>query len=155
LTTSDNDLGIAIGNLLHAERYGAQTRAAQLVQAPGWALLRHASGHSGLTGRALTGTGLKHLAENDLINICHGDICARHGGLNGNLTELARGQSAQGTIERAHGRAGGRYDDDFTHDSMVLRFFATAKRPRQASPVMTFTMAISLTAVIMTMLSGP
>ena len=40
LAAGDDDLGVAGGDLLHAERDGAQARAAQLVEAPGGRLLR-------------------------------------------------------------------------------------------------------------------
>jgi hypothetical protein len=63
LAAGDDDVGVAIGDLLQADRDGAQARAADLVQAPGGRLDRNAGGNRGLTGRVLALAGGQHLAE--------------------------------------------------------------------------------------------
>ena len=62
-------VGVAVGDLLHAERDGAQARAADLVEAPGGRLLRHAGVDRGLAGRVLALAGGQHLAEDDLVDL--------------------------------------------------------------------------------------
>jgi hypothetical protein len=50
-------VGIAIGDLLHADGDRAQARAAELVEAPGGLLLRDAGLDGGLAGRVLALAG--------------------------------------------------------------------------------------------------
>jgi hypothetical protein len=42
LAAGHDDVGVAVGDLLHAERDGAQARAAELVETPGRRLDRNA-----------------------------------------------------------------------------------------------------------------
>ena len=76
LAARDDDRGVAIGDLLHAERDGAQARAAELVEAPGGGFLRDAGLHGGLAGRVLALAGGQDLAEDDLVDLAAVDLGA-------------------------------------------------------------------------------
>ena len=67
-------VGVAVGDLLHADRDGAQPRAAELVEAPGGLFLRDAGRHGGLAGRVLALAGGEHLAEDDLVDLARIDL---------------------------------------------------------------------------------
>ncbi len=69
LTTRDNDIRIAIGDLLHGKRDGAQAGAANLVKAPSGRTIRNAGGDGGLTGGVLSLRRGQHLAEDHLIHL--------------------------------------------------------------------------------------
>ena len=76
LPAGDDHLGIAGGDLLHAERDGAQARAANLIEAPGGGFLGQAGIDRRLAGRVLTLGGGQHLAEDDLVDL--GRLRHRH-----------------------------------------------------------------------------
>ena len=76
LPAGDDDVGVAGGDLLHAERDGAQPRAAELVQAPGGGLLRQAGADRRLAGRVLALAGGQDLAEDDLVDLVRLDLGA-------------------------------------------------------------------------------
>ncbi len=115
LAAGDDDLRIAQRDLLCGDGDGAQARAADLVQAPGRRRLAHPGADGGLTGRALSGGGLQHMAQDHLI-----DLFARHARPfqrrpNGDLAQFRRRQRGQGPQEGPDGRAGGGDDDDLGH----------------------------------------
>src|SRR5215207_2109550 len=107
----DDDVGIAVGDLLHADGDGAQPRAAELVQAPGGLLLRDAGVHRRLAGRVLALAGGEHLAEDDLVDLRTLDLGARHGRLDRRLAEVVRRRVGEGAVEGPD-RGPGRADDD-------------------------------------------
>ena len=69
-------VGVAVGDLLHADRDRAQARAAELVQRPGGLFGRDAGRHGGLAGRVLARAGGEHLAEDDLVDLARIDLGA-------------------------------------------------------------------------------
>ena len=97
-------VGVAVGDLLHAERDGAQARAAELVEAPGGLLLRHAGGHRGLAGRVLALAGGEDLAEDDLVDLAGVDLGARQRRLDRGGAELVRRRVGEGAVEGADRR---------------------------------------------------
>ena len=88
LAAGDDDRGVAIGDLLQAEGDRAQARAAELVEAPGRLLLRHAGRHGGLAGRVLALAGGQDLAEDDLVDLAARDLGARQRRLDGDGAEI-------------------------------------------------------------------
>ena len=101
LAAGDDDLGVAVGDLLHADRDGAQARAAELVEAPGGLLLRDAGVHRGLAGRVLALAGGQDLAEDDLVDLARIDLGALERGLDRDRAEFVRRRVAEGAVERA------------------------------------------------------
>ena len=77
LAAGGDDLGIAIGDLLQAERHRAQAGAAQLVDAPGRALDGNAGVDRSLAGRVLALARGQDLAEDDLIDFLRLDLGTR------------------------------------------------------------------------------
>ena len=98
-------VGVAIGDLLQAERDGAQARAAELVEAPGGLLLRDAGGHGGLAGGVLALAGGEDLAEDHLVDLAAGDLGARQRRLDGGGAEFMGGRVGEGAVEGADRRA--------------------------------------------------
>ena len=76
LAAGDDDIGVAVGDLLHAERHRAQARAAELVEQPGGLLLRHAGLHGGLAAGVLALAGGQDLAEDHLVDLAAVDLRA-------------------------------------------------------------------------------
>ena len=112
LTTCNNDLGIARGDLLHAERNGAKAGTAQLVETPGRGFLRNAGRHRGLTCRVLALTGGKDLAKDDFIHFARSHTGAGQRLGNGDRAKLMGGNCAQRAVERADRCAGSAGDDN-------------------------------------------
>src|SRR6476619_4231460 len=104
LTAGDDDIGIAIGDLLHADRDGAKTRSAELIEGPGGLFLRHARLHGSLTGRILTLTGGQNLAHDDLVDLAWLDLCPLHGRLDRGRAELMGRRVGEAAVERAYCR---------------------------------------------------
>ena len=92
LAAGDDDVGVAIGDLLHAERHRAQARAAELVEPPGGRLLRHAGRHRRLAGRVLALAGGQDLAQDDLVHLAGVDLGALQRLLDGDGAEVVRRQ---------------------------------------------------------------
>ncbi len=69
LAAGDDDPGVAFEDLLGAQRHRPQARAAELVQAPGRALDRHAGGDGRLARRPLARPRLQHLAQDHLLDL--------------------------------------------------------------------------------------
>ena len=105
-------LGIAVGDLLHADGHRAQARAAELVERPGGLFLRHARGHGGLAGRVLALAGGEDLAEDHLVHFRAVDLGALEGRLDGDGAELVGRGVGEGPVERADGGARRSDDDD-------------------------------------------
>ncbi len=123
LPAGDNDVGIAIGDLLHADGDGAEPRAAKLVQTPGGRLLQNTSLHRGLAGRVLALPGGEDLAHDDLIDIGRIDAGALERCLDRRRAELMGRCAGKHAIERAHRRAGRAHDHD------VIGHFSSSLAP--------------------------
>ena len=101
LAARDDDAGVAIGDLLQAERNRPQAAAAQLVDAEGGLFLRKASLHRGLAGRILALRGAQDLPENHLVDLARVDLRGFERALDGDRAKLVRGGRAEGAVERA------------------------------------------------------
>ena len=88
LAAGDDDRGGAGLDLLHAERDGAQARAANLIDAPCRAVDGNAGGNRRLPRRVLPLAGRQNLAEDDLGDVARLDAGALKRRLDGNLSEL-------------------------------------------------------------------
>ena len=69
LTAGDDDFGVAVADLLQAERDRAQAAAAQLVEAEGGLFLRHARLHRRLARRLLALPAREDLPEDDFVDV--------------------------------------------------------------------------------------
>src|SRR5262245_27361650 len=112
LTAGDNDLCVAEGDLLHAERNGTQARAAKLIDAPCRGFLRNAGLHCSLTSWVLAFTGLQDLAKNDLVHLLRGNARTLQRALDGGRPELVSRNCAESTIEGTDSGARCAGDDD-------------------------------------------
>ena len=112
LPARHDDGGVAIGDLLHAQRHSAQARAAELVEAPGGLFLRNSGLHGGLTGRVLALAGGEDLAEDHLVHLAGIDARALKGGLDGHGAQIMGGHGAEDAAEGSHRRARGAYNHD-------------------------------------------
>ena len=104
LAAGDDDLGVAVGDLLQAERDGAQARAANLIEAAGGLLLRHAGLHRRLASRILALPRRQHLTEDDLVDVGGIDLGALERRLDGGRAKLVRGRCGEGSVERSDSR---------------------------------------------------
>ena len=95
LAAGDDDLGVAVDDLLIAERDRAQARAAELVDAPGRALDRDAGCDRGLPRRVLALAGGQDLAQDDFRDLAGLDAGALHRRLDRDLAEIMGGQRAR------------------------------------------------------------
>ncbi len=107
LAARDNDPGVAGGDLLHADRNRPQSRAADLVEAPGGGLLRQTRLDGSLPCRVLSLPGGQHLTEDDFIDFRSVDARTGEHLLDGDCAELMRGGVSERAIERADRRTGG------------------------------------------------
>ena len=131
LAARDDDVGVAFADRLQAERDGAQARAAQLVDAPGWRFDGDSGRDRGLAGRVLALAGGEDLAHDHFGDARRVDGGAIDGGHDGHLAEFVGGQAAEGTVEGADGRAGGRQNDHIVLHGVLL-FVGPATRDRTA-----------------------
>ena len=113
-------LGVAIGDLLHAERDGAQARAAKLVDAEGRGLLRDAALHGCDAGRVLALRGGENLAHDHFINFAALDLGAGERGGDGGGAKLMGGNCAECAVEGSDCGAGRRDDDDISGHGYLL-----------------------------------
>ena len=102
-------VGVAVDDLLEAERDRAQARAAQLVDAPGGLLLRNAGLDRGLAGRVLALAGGEDLAQDDLGDVAGFDAGALERGLDRDRAEFVGGRVGECAVERADRRSASRW----------------------------------------------
>jgi hypothetical protein len=112
LAARDHDVGIAVEDRLIAERDGAQTRAAQLIDAPGRALDRDAGTNRGLPRRILALTRRQDLAHDDFGDLRPFDARALERFRDRNLAKLVRRQIGEDAVEGADRRTRCTDDDD-------------------------------------------
>ena len=120
LAAGDDDVGVAVGDLLHADGDRAQARAAELVEAPGRLFLRDARRHRGLAGRVLALPGRQDLAEDDLVDLARLDLGALQRLLDGNRAEIVRRRVREGPVEGADSGSRGADDDDVSSGHSTL-----------------------------------
>ena len=111
-----DDIAFAGADLLSRQRHRAQAGAAELVDAEGGLVVRHAGGAGGLTRRVLTLAGGQDLAEDQLVHLRGRNAGAFERALDRNGGQLVGGECAQRAIEVADRRAGRGYDNDVFHD---------------------------------------
>ena len=112
LTAGDDDVGVAVGDLLQSERNGAQAAAAQLVDAERRLFLRNAGLHRRLAGRILALRGGKNLPEDHFVHFARVDLRRFESALDGDGAELVGGRRAECAVERADGGSLCAGDDD-------------------------------------------
>ena len=115
LPAGGDDGGVAQHDVLRAQRHRAQARAADLVDAPGRALLGQAGVDVRLPGRVLPLGRGQHLAEDRLADLALVDAGAAHDLLEHGGAQVVGGRAGEGAVEAADGRARGRGDDDVGH----------------------------------------
>ncbi len=118
LAAGDDDVAVTQHDRLIAQGHGAQTGAAQLVDAIGRAFDRDAGVDGGLTGRVLTGAGLQDLAHDHFVDVLGGNPGALHGGADRDFTQVMSGNGAQASVERTDRGPRGAGDNDFSHASI-------------------------------------
>ncbi len=132
LSAGDDDAGVAVDDLLQAERDGAQAAAAQLVEAESGLFLGNAGFHRGLTRGILALRGGQNLSENDFVDIGGLDARGFERGFYRRGAQFVRRRIGEGAVERTDGgslRAG---DDDFRYRHGVLPW-ETTRAPKLAS----------------------
>src|SRR5271165_4800853 len=127
LTAGDDDLGITVADRLIAERHGAQSRTAELVDAIGGHLIGDAGGDRGLAGRVLALAGGEDLAHDHLANFFRLDIGAPKRLDDRDLAELVRRQTAEPTVESPNGGAGSARNHDIGHRGSPRRITRIGK----------------------------
>ena len=115
LPAGDDDVGVAGRDLLHADRDGAEPRAAELVQPPGRHFLRNARLHRRLPRRVLPLGGGQDLAQDDLGHLLRLHLGALERALDRDRAELVRGKAGESAVEGADRRARGAGDHDVCH----------------------------------------
>ena len=99
LAARDDDVGVAVRDLLQPERDRAQAAAAQLIDAEGGLFLRNASLHRRLAGRILALRRRKDLPENHLVDLARFDLRRFESALDGDGAKVMRGGRAEGAVE--------------------------------------------------------
>ena len=120
LAAGDDDLGIAVEQRLIAERDGAQARAAELIDAPGWRFHRNTGGDRGLPRRVLALRRGEDLPHDDFGNAPGLDAAALKRGANGDGAEIVRGHGGKRAVETSDRGAGGADDDDIIGHEHLL-----------------------------------
>ena len=92
LTTGHDNVTVAVGDGLKAERYSAKARTAKLVDAPGGHFHRQTGIDRGLTRRILAFTGLQDLAHDDFRHLILVHARAIQRRVDRNRAQLMRGQ---------------------------------------------------------------
>jgi hypothetical protein len=115
LTPGNDDVGISARDMQHAERHGAQTRTAHLVQAPSSLLLRDSRLHGGLASWILALCCGQDLPKDDFIHFMGIEFCTLQRRLDRNRTELIRGSVGECTVEGPNRRSGRRSNNDVCH----------------------------------------
>ncbi len=115
LAARHHDGGVSGGDLLSAQRHGAKAGAAQLVDAPGRALDRHAGLDRRLARGALASARLQDLAHDHFLDIGRGDAGALDRGLDGDGAQFVGWQAGEGAVEGPDRGASGGNDDDVGH----------------------------------------
>src|SRR3546814_10673814 len=100
---------------LRADRDGAETGTADLVQTQGGDVLRNAGVHRGLARGVLALRGGQHLAQNDFGDVLRLDARLFERGLDRDPAQLMCRGGGEGAEEGADGGALGGGDDDFGH----------------------------------------
>ena len=95
LAARDDDVGVAVGDLLHAERDRAQAAAAELVDAEGGLFLRNAGLHRRLAGWILALRRGQNLAENHLVDLARLDFRRFESALDGDGAQVVRRRSSR------------------------------------------------------------
>ncbi len=131
LPARHDDVGIAAGDLLHADRHRPQAGAAELVQAPGRLLLRHARLHRRLTRRILPFGRAEDLAEDHFVDFVGLDLGTFERALDGDGAELMSRQGAERAVEAADRRARRRDDDDvlIRHEALPFERPCSSRDP--------------------------
>ena len=117
LAAGDDDVAVAVGDRLIAERDRAQAGAAQHVDLPGRRLHRNAGADRGLPAGILAFARRQDLAHDHFGDVLALDPGAIQRRLDRDLSELVRWQRRQRPVERADGGTGGTDNDDVVfHD---------------------------------------
>src|SRR5262249_2051439 len=112
LPARNDDFGIAVEDRLIAQRHGAQSGTAQLIDAPGGGLDGYTGADRGLPRGILPLAGSENLTHDDFGHIWSFDAGAFEAFGDRHLSEFVRRQARQSSIERTNWRAGGAHDDD-------------------------------------------
>ena len=119
LATGQHDAGIAQDHLLGGQRHGAQTRAADLVDAPGRGFLRKAGLDMGLTGGVLPlGCG-QDLAQDRLVDLGGVDAGAPDDLGQDGRAQIVRRNISKGPQKTPDRGTGGGNDYGFGHDRLL------------------------------------
>ena len=100
---------------LRRDRYRAQARPADLLDAPRRDFLGDARGHRRLPRRVLALAGGQHLAEDHFADLAGFDSGIAERGEDRHPAKLMRGGVGEGAEEAADGRAASGGDDDVGH----------------------------------------
>ena len=115
LAAGDDDLGVAAQDVLGAERDRAQTRTADLVDAPGGRFDRQAGLDMRLAGRVLALGRGQHLAEDGFRHFALLDAGTGNDGLEHGRAQLMGRNIGERAVETADGGARRRDDHDIGH----------------------------------------
>ena len=103
LAAGHDDVGVAVGDLLHADGDRAQPRAAELVEPQAVFSCRDAGRHGRLAGRVLTLAGGEHLAEDDLVDLARIDPGALSAAVMATLPSSCAGVLAKAPLKEPTG----------------------------------------------------
>ena len=145
LAAGDHDRVVAERDVLGAERHGPQARAADLVDAPGGALLRQAGVDVRLAGRVLALAGGQHLAEDRLRDLLGRDAGALEHRRIAAAPSSCAGVLAKAPLKLPTARARGRCDYDVGHfppPRPPIRLRSSRRIRRESPPARQATVAI-------------
>ena len=121
LSARDDDLGVAVGDLLQPDRHRAQAAATQLIEAERGLLLRNARFHRRLPRRILAFPRLQYLPQDDLVDLPGLQFRRRQSGLDRGRPQFVSRRIGEGAVEGSDRGALGAGDDDFRCRHGVLR----------------------------------
>ena len=131
----DDDLRIAVGDLLQAESHRPQARTAKLIHAPRRLVLRNAGSHGSLPRGILPLAAGQHLTQDDFVDVFRRKLGAFECPLDRQRTEFMGEQRTKCTIEGSYRRPRSGHNYYVSHDQLPVQSHVLAASSHLRRPI--------------------